>query len=116
MYWWKNLNYIKVFMKNRFRNKYVCIISITNINLSEYIWVKALNQGLPSNIILRESIGIVSVIGYFTIFPFILSRTLLKPMFEAYGPVRFGTLMFFGLSMLGLPIKMYLRWTKGLHG
>ncbi|MBI65476.1 MAG: hypothetical protein CMG64_04210, partial [Candidatus Marinimicrobia bacterium] len=67
-----------------------------------------------SNIILRESIGIVSVIGYFTILPFILSRTLLKPMFEAYGPVRFGTLMFFGLSMLGLPIKMYLRWIFNL--
>tara|TARA_Y100001970_G_scaffold229419_1_gene284570 strand:- start:106 stop:1224 length:1119 start_codon:yes stop_codon:yes gene_type:complete len=88
--------------------------ALTNINLSEYIWVKALNQGLPSNIILRESIGIVSVIGYFTILPFILSRTLLKPMFEAYGPVRFGTLMFFGLSMLGLPIKMYLRWIFNL--
>ena len=88
--------------------------ALTNINLSEYIWVKALNQGLPSNIILRESIGFFVVLGYFTILPFILSRTLLKPMFEAYGPVRFGTLMFFGLSMLGLPIKMYLRWIFNL--
>ena len=26
--------------------------ALTNINLSEYIWVKALNQGLPSNILL----------------------------------------------------------------
>ena len=68
--------------------------ALTNINLSEYIWVKALNQGLPSNILLRESIGFVVVLGYFTILPFALSRTILKPMFEAYGPVRYGSLMF----------------------
>ena len=84
--------------------------ALTNINLSEYIWVKALGQGLPANIMLRESIGFIVVIGYFTILPFILSRTVFKSMFKAYGPVRYGSLMFFGLSMLGLPIKMYLRW------
>ena len=58
--------------------------------------------------------GFIMVIGYFTILPFILSRTLLKSMYEAYGPIRYGTLMFFGLSMLGLPIKMYLRWMFNL--
>tara|TARA_B100001250_G_scaffold404278_1_gene420013 strand:+ start:48 stop:1166 length:1119 start_codon:yes stop_codon:yes gene_type:complete len=84
--------------------------ALNNINLSEYIWVIGLESGLPSNILLRESIGFLVVIGYFTFVPFILSKTLLKSMYEGYGPVRYGAIMFFGLSMLGLPIKMYLRW------
>ncbi len=84
--------------------------ALNNINLSEYIWVIGLESGLPSNILLRESVGFFVVFGYFTFVPFILSKTLLKSMYEGYGPVRYGALIFFGLSMLGLPIKMYLRW------
>ena len=41
-------------------------------------------------------------------------KTILKSMYKKYGSVRYGTLMFFGLSMLALPIKMYLRWIFNL--
>ena len=38
-----------------------------------------------------------------------------KNMYEAYGPTRFVSLMTFGLVMLALPIKMYLRWIFNLQ-
>ena len=90
------------------------VVALNNINLSEYIWVIGLEKPLPSNILLRESVGFLVVLGYFVFVPFALSKTLLKSMYEKYGPVRFGTLMLFGLTMLGLPIKMYLRWVFNL--
>ena len=69
---------------------------------------------MPKNILLRESMGFLVVFLYFTFIPLVLSKTLLKSMYQGYGPIRYGTLMFFGLSMLGLPIKMYLRWIFNL--
>jgi hypothetical protein len=88
--------------------------ALNNVNLSEYIWVIWLNKGLPANIMLRESIGFLAVFGYLVLLPFVLAKSLLKEMYEAYGPVRYTFLMFFGLSMLSLPIKMYLRWLVNL--
>jgi len=35
-------------------------------------------------------------------------------MLEGYGPTRFVALMVFGLVMLSLPLKMYLRWMFNL--
>ena len=90
------------------------VVALNNINLSEYIWVISLDQPLPSNILLRESMGFLVVFFYFVFIPFALSKTLLKSMYKAYGPMRYGTIMFFGLTMLGLPIKMYLRWVFNL--
>ena len=39
----------------------------------------------------------------------------IRDMYEAYGPTRFVSLMTFGLVMLALPIKMYLRWIFNLQ-
>jgi len=44
----------------------------------------------------------------------LLAKTKLKEMFNTYGPVRYASLMLFGLWMLALPIKMYLRWLFNL--
>ena len=44
----------------------------------------------------------------------ILAKTKLKNLFEHYGPVRYATVMLFGLTMFALPIKMYLRWMFNL--
>ena len=46
--------------------------------------------------------------------PIILAKTWLKNYFEKIGPIRYTSLMLFGLTMLGLPIKMYLRWIFNL--
>ena len=90
------------------------VVALNNINLSEYIWVIGLNKALPANALLRESMGFVAVFVYLGVLPLILAKSLLKEMYEAYGPVRYSFLMFFGLSMLSLPIKMYLRWLFNL--
>ena len=69
---------------------------------------------LPSNIILRESVGFIMVFGYMFAMPLLLAKTKLKHIYEHYGPVRYATMMLFGLTMFALPIKMYLRWTINL--
>ena len=83
---------------------------LNNINLSEYFWVIFLNQPLPQNVILRESIGFILTFFYLFALPIMLAKTAFKKMFVEYGPVRYTVLMILGLSMLSLPIKMYLRW------
>ena len=83
---------------------------LNNVNLSEYFWVILLNQPLPSNVLLRESIGFIVSGLYLFVLPIFLAKTYLKNMLKEYGPVRYVFLMLMGLSMLALPIKMYLRW------
>ena len=90
------------------------VVALSSVNLSEYFWVKLLNKGLPDNIILREFLGLGVVGFYLFILPVLLAKTWLKDMFEAYGPVRYVSLMVFGLVMFSLPIKMYLRWIFNL--
>jgi hypothetical protein len=87
---------------------------LNNVNLSEYFWVIGLGQPLPSNILLRESIGFIVTGLYIVVLPVILAKTFLKSMYEKYGPTRYTFLMILGLSMLSLPIKMYLRWIFNL--
>ena len=89
--------------------------ALTNVNLSELLWVKWLNQGLPSNILLREGLGFVITGLYLFVLPVVLAKTVLKEMYEVYGPTRFVSIMTFGLVMLALPIKMYLRWFFNLQ-
>jgi len=87
---------------------------LTNINLSEIIYIKFLNTGLPQNILLREIFGIVLVIGYFLILPPLFAKTIFKRIYEQLGNFSFGVFVFLVLSMMSLPIKMYLRWIFNL--
>ena len=86
------------------------LMVLNNVNLSEYFWVIMLNQPLPQNVLIRESIGFLVTAFYLFVLPILLAKTLLKEMFYAYDPTRYTFLMLFGLSMFSLPIKMYLRW------
>ena len=47
--------------------------ALTNVNLSEILWVKWLNQGLPSNILVRESLGFIVTGLYLFVLPVILA-------------------------------------------
>ena len=69
-----------------------------------------LEKPLPQNPLIRESIGFLATGFYLFVLPILLAKTFLRKMFNAYGPVRYTFIMLFGLSMLSLPIKMYLRW------
>ncbi len=90
------------------------LLPLSNVNLSEYIYVKWLGTGLPNNILVREMWGFLVVIAYFAALPPILSRTWLKKFYEQLGFVRYNVLVFLLLFMASLPIKMILRWTVNL--
>jgi hypothetical protein len=88
--------------------------ALVNVNLSEYIWVKALGMGLPSNPIIREMFGFILVFAYFLIPPPLLAKTWFKGFYATLGPIRYHVMVFLLLSMASLPIKMVLRWLFNL--
>lgn len=90
------------------------VVPLINVNLSEFIFIKGLGQGLPKAWYIREAPGILLVLVYYLIPPFLLSRTFLKGIYERLGEVRYAITLFLFLSMLSLPIKMILRWAFNL--
>ncbi len=87
---------------------------MVNVDLSTYVWVHFLDRPLPESILLRESPGIVLLLGYFLVLPPLLGKTLLKGLFAQMGPARyhifFHMMLWFGL----IPIKMLARWVLNL--
>jgi hypothetical protein len=84
--------------------------ALTNVNLSEIFYIKWLNMGLPSNILLREAPGLLIMFLTFAVIPPLLAKTALKSFYERLGSTRYAifvVLMIFGAL---LPLKMYLRW------
>lgn len=90
------------------------VVPLVNINLSELIWIKLLNVGLPKNIFLRESFGLILTVLYLGVIPPLLAAKKLNWLYEKLGFMRYNLVMFLGLVMASLPIKMYLRWTLNL--
>ncbi len=90
------------------------VLAGNNVNLSEIIWVKFFNVGLPSNILVREIFGLALVVIYLFVLPPILGATVLSRWYEKYGFMRYNIIMSHLLIMISLPIKMYLRWTLNL--
>jgi hypothetical protein len=88
--------------------------ALTNVNLSEYIWVLALRQGLPSNWFVREIFGILLVLAYVFVLPVVLARGVFKQYYEKLGAPRYYVSAFLFLMMMSLPIKMLLRWIFNL--
>ena len=88
--------------------------ALVNVNLSEYVWVKALGVGLPSNILLRESVGFLVVLGYLLLIPPLLAKSVFKRFYKTLGPARYHVMVFLLLMMAALPIKMVMRWLFNL--
>ncbi len=88
--------------------------ALTNVNLSEYVWVRLLRTGMPSFWLIRELPGIVLVLFYVFALPVILSKNLFKTYYEKLGPPRYYVAAFLFLSMMSLPIKMLSRWLFNL--
>jgi len=84
--------------------------ALTNINLSEIIYMIWLKRPLPNNILLREIWGFLLVFGYFGIMPLILAKTLFKNIHKSLGNFRYSIFTIFLLMSISLPIKMFLRW------
>src|SRR5712692_4630763 len=88
--------------------------ALTNVDLSEYIWVRGLRTGLPSFWLTREIFGILLVMFYVFVLPVILARAWFKGYFEKLGAPRYYVTTFLFLMMMALPIKMLLRWLFNL--
>lgn len=86
------------------------VVAENNINLSEIVWIKFLNMGLPKNIFVREVFGIIAVFGYLFGFVPLITKKWGYKYIERMGTIRYYLMIFLILSMMSLPIKMYLRW------
>lgn len=92
------------------------IVPEYNINLSEYIWIKGLGISMPKNLILREIFGIIITFAYVGIIPVWVHKatTLGRKFYQDLGPIRYYIFMFLFITMMSLPIKMFLRWLFSL--
>ena len=90
------------------------LAALTNVNLSEYVWVRMLRTGYPSAWIVRELPGIVLVVFYVFALPVILAKAAFKSYYEKLGPPRYYVTAFLFLMMMSLPIKMLARWIFNL--
>jgi hypothetical protein len=90
------------------------LAALTNVNLSEYIWVRALGMGLPTAWYIREIFGILLVIFYIFALPVILAKAWFKTYYKTMGAPRYYVGVFLFLMMMALPIKMLARWLFNL--
>ncbi len=84
--------------------------ALNNVNLSELLYMIGLKQAMPTNILLRELPGFISLGIYFGLLPLIMAKTFFKSLYQKMGPARFTIFAILLLLALLLPIKMYLRW------
>jgi hypothetical protein len=90
------------------------LAALTNVNLSEYIWVRGFRTGLPANWFVREIFGIVLVLFYVFALPVVLARGAFKAYYAKLGAARYYVSVFLFLSMMSLPAKMLARWIFNL--
>ena len=88
--------------------------ALTNVNLSQYIWMRGLKMGMPTFWLTRELFGILLVSAYVFVLPIVLAKTTFKVFYEKMGPPRYYVGAFLFLSMMSLPAKMLLRWIFNL--
>ena len=88
--------------------------ALTNVNLSEYVWVRMLRTGMPTFWLIRELPGILLVLFYVFALPVILSKNIFKTYYAKLGPPRYYVAVFLFLVMMSLPLKMLSRWLFNL--
>ena len=86
---------------------------LTNVQLSDFIWVRLLGQPLPENWFVREAFGIALTLAYVAALPPLMARTF-RGYYEKLGAPRFYVTAMLLLMMLSLPVKMLTRWVFNL--
>jgi len=84
--------------------------ALTNINVSEYVYMIWFKRRLPQNIFLRELPGFTLTLFYFGALPLLLAKTLFKNLYKTLGPFRYSVFVMLLLMAAMLPMKMFLRW------
>jgi cytochrome b/b6/petD-like protein len=90
------------------------LAALTNVNLSEYIWVRGLRTALPTNPLVREIGGILLVLFYVFVLPVLLAKGAFKAYYSKLGAPRFYVAVMLFLMMMSLPLKMLARWIFNL--
>ncbi len=90
------------------------VVPLNNVNLSEFIYVKWMQTGLPGHWLKREMYGILAVILYLFGLPPLLAVTVFRKFYKEMGFIRYNVMAILFLLMLALPIKMFLRWMFNL--
>src|SRR4051794_5927861 len=90
------------------------LAALTNVNLSEYIWVRAFRTAQPAFWLTREIFGIVIVLFYVFALPVLLAKAWFKGYYEKLGASRYYVSVVLFLAMMSLPIKMLARWLFNL--
>src|SRR5437588_2421135 len=90
------------------------LAALTNVNLSEYVWVRLFRTGLPQLWFVREIFGILLVLFYVFALPVILAKGVFKTYYEKLGAPRYYVGAFLFVMMMSLPIKMLARWLFNL--
>ena len=85
-------------------------VPLTNINLSEYFWLNLLGQPLPTNPLMRESVGILLVVLWLGVLPVLLAKTVFRRMAAQMGTIRYAILAIHLVVMAMVLVKMVLRW------
>src|SRR5215470_10033844 len=76
------------------------LAALTNVNLSEYFWIRMLRTGYPTAWIVREAFGIVLVVFYVFALPVILAKSAFKAYYAKLGPPRYYVAAFLFLMMM----------------
>jgi len=84
--------------------------ALTNVNLSEIVYMLWLKRSLPANILLRELPGFFVIFGYMGLMPLVLAKTVFKKLYANLGTLRYSVFTVLLLISISLPIKMLLRW------
>jgi hypothetical protein len=87
---------------------------LNNVDLSEFFWINWLGMSKPTKWYVREIPGFLVVIGYLTVLPPLLAKTVFRNFFIKMGFARYMLFAVLVLSMAALPIKMVLRWSFNL--
>src|SRR5438045_6250861 len=82
------------------------LAALTNVNLSEYIWIRLLRTGYPGNWFIREIFGVLLVLFYVFALPVIFAKSAFKVYYEKMGGPRYYVGAFLFLMMMSLPFKM----------
>src|SRR5829696_5316735 len=90
------------------------LAALTNVNLSEYIYVRGLRTALPTNPLVREIFGILIVLFYVFALPVLLAKGAFKRYYSKLGAPRFYVTVMLFLMMMSLPLKMLARWIFNL--
>src|SRR6187402_3094436 len=74
--------------------------ALVNVNLSEYIWMRGLRMGLPTNWFVREIFGIMFVLAYVFVLPVVLAKSAFKRFHDKLGAPRYYVTAFLFLMMM----------------